>query len=85
MPICARRGQQARRKERKEGELADCNGASSHLGTRCRSVHVERSKPDGTNGDGVRDAPGRPDPSIHAEATIACAAFQGGLSAVSPR
>ena len=70
---------------RRKGELADCNGTSSHLGTRCRSWLVEGSKPGGTNGNGVRDAPWRPDPSIDAEATIACAAFRGGLSAVSPR
>ena len=60
---------------RRKGELADCNGTSRHLGTRCRSELVEGSKPGGTNGNGVRDARGRPDPNIHAEATIACAAF----------
>ena len=69
----------------KEGELADCNGTSSHLGTRCPSELVEGSKPGGTTGNGVRDARGKPDPSIDGEATIACAAFRGGLSAVSPR
>ena len=34
----------------KEGELADCNGTSGHRGARCRSVHVEGSKPGARSG-----------------------------------
>jgi hypothetical protein len=62
--------------------LADCIGIT-FTDDRCCSVLVERSKPDGTNGDEERDALRKPDRSIHAKARIACAASQGGLAAVS--
>ena len=69
----------------KEGELADCNGTSGHRGARW-PIWARRGQQARWNAwKWSAWRPRGPEPSIDAEPTIACAAFRGGLSAVSPR